>query len=97
MPSQAGSAAWHMEQRDWMVSTASSKEAVTAAGVAPAGAVARLAFPGLPRIDSQIAAQMQRAATAHVHQGEPLPACCELKKCRMTAPAITISPMMATE
>src|SRR5215218_789446 len=96
MPSQTGSAAWHMEQRDWIVSTASSNDAVTAEGVPSAGAVARLAFPGLPRIESQIASATEAAATPQVHQGDPLPACCELKKWRITAPAMTISPMMAT-
>src|ERR671913_617872 len=35
MPSQAGSAAWHMEQRDWMASTASSKDAASTGGAPP--------------------------------------------------------------
>jgi hypothetical protein len=85
-----------MEQRDWIASTASSKDAVTAAGAASAGTAARLALPGLPRMESQIASAMDAAAMPQVHQGDPLPACCELKKWRTTAPAMTISPMMAT-
>ena len=83
-----------MEQRDWIARTASSKLAATSTG---AEALAMLALPGLPMMESQIASATLAAATPHVHQGDPLPACCELKKCRMTAPAIKMSPMIATE
>jgi hypothetical protein len=53
-------------------------------------------MPGRPRIDSAIAAARQAAATPQVHQGEGRSAWRALKKCRMTAPATTTSPMIAT-
>ena len=61
-----------------------------------AAASARSASPGLPAIDRNGRGARQAAAAPQVHQGEPLPACCALKKCRITAPATTTSPTIAT-
>src|ERR1700674_488271 len=78
IPAHTGSLAWHMLQR---VKT----RLVTAANFG-AGSAVEPASRG-PSADSQAMAAMPAAATPQVHHGLPVPACRELKKCRMIGPS----------
>src|SRR5579863_5074195 len=91
MPAQTGSAAWHMLQRDTMMSETCANE--TCANFGAAGNAPVVASGG-PAAESQMMPAIPAAATAHVHHGLLLPAWRELKKWRITGPmASTIATM----
>src|SRR5580704_9289407 len=78
IPSQTGSAAWHMLQREITIFD-------TCLNLGVGGSAPVVTERG-PAADSQAMAAMPAAATPHVHHGLPLPSWRELKKWRMTGP-----------
>jgi hypothetical protein len=72
IPAQTGSAAWHMLQRDRMISSA-------AANVGEAGSAPVLMSRG-PAAERKPIAIMPSAAAPQTHQGDARPACRSLKK-----------------